>query len=80
MDTGLEDRIREVVASTFNLDPEDVGADASAQTLKAWSSLAQLRLLTNIQETFGVRLSMDDMMSMTSVRAIEQVLLSKGVA
>lgn len=79
MDNGLEVRIREVIADTFNLDLEDVRPDASAQTLRAWTSLAQLRLLANIQETFGVHLSMDDMLNMTSVQAIEQVLTMKGV-
>lgn len=79
MDNGLEVRIREVIADTFNLDLEDVRPDASAQTLRAWTSLAQLRLLANIQETFGVHLSMDDMLNMTSVQAIEQVLATKGV-
>ncbi|HEX8036247.1 MAG TPA: acyl carrier protein [Ktedonobacterales bacterium] len=79
MDNALEERIREIIASTFNLDPEDVGSDASAQTLRAWTSLAQLRLLANIQETFGIHLSMDDMLNMTSVQAIEHVLAAKGV-
>lgn len=79
MDNGLEVRIREVIADTFNLDLEDVRPDASAQTLRAWTSLAQLRLLANIQETFGVHLSMDDMLNMTSVQAIEHVLATKGV-
>lgn len=80
MDDILEERIREVVARTFGVDEQDVDAATTSQTLGAWTSLAHLRLLTNLQEAFGVRFTMAEMTNMTSVRAIEQTLSAKGVS
>jgi acyl carrier protein len=76
---ALEEQICGIVASTFGLSPQQVGADASTQTLAAWTSLGHLRLMANIQQEFGLRLSMDDMIEMTSIEAIERVLSANGI-
>ena len=77
--TAVAERVREVVASTFGIDVTEVAPDASNQTLSSWSSLAHLRLVANLEHTFGVRFSMNELTSMYSVAAIEQVLASRGV-
>lgn len=79
MNEQLDERVREVVAETFDLDPREISLDASAQTLAAWTSLAHLRLMANIEQAFGLRLTMDEMTTMTSVRTIENVLSARGV-
>lgn len=79
MNEQLDERVREIVVETFDLDPGEIGPDASAQTLAAWTSLAHLRLMTNIEQAFGLRLTMDEMTTMTSVRAIESVLSVRDV-
>lgn len=79
MNVALGDRVREVVANTFGLDPAAVDLTASNQTLAAWSSLAHLRLVANLEQAFGVRFSMAELTAMTSVQAIEQTLAGKGV-
>ena len=76
---ALREHVQEIVATTFGLAPDQVGADASTQTLRAWTSLAHLRLMASIQQTFGLRLAMDDMIAMTSVEAIERVLTANGI-
>lgn len=77
--SALQERICDIVANTFGLSPMDVDADASTLTLPAWTSLAHLRLMANVQQEFGLRLSMDEMMAMTSVEGIEQALIANGV-
>lgn len=75
----LQERVREIVAETFHVDPLDVTEDTSAQNLAAWTSLAHLRLLTNLQNAFGVRFTTNEMVMLMSVRAIESALESRGV-
>jgi len=75
----LEERVREVVAETFDLDPGEISPDASAQTLAAWTSLAHLRLMTNVEQAFGLRLTMDEMTAMTNIPAIVQVLAVRDI-
>ncbi len=79
MTEQLEERVREVVAETFDLAPDDIGPEASAQTLAAWTSLAHLRLMTNVEQAFGLRLTMDEMTAMTNIPAIVQVLAVRDV-
>ncbi len=79
MNEQLDERVREVVAETFDLDPREIGPDASAQTLAAWTSLAHLRLMANIEQAFGLRLTMDEMTTMTNIPAIVQVLAVRDV-
>jgi acyl carrier protein len=76
---ALQERVCGIVATTFGLAPDQVGADASTQTLKAWTSLAHLRLMASVQQAFGLRLAMDEMAEMTSIEAIERVLAAHGI-
>lgn len=75
----LRERVCEIVANTFAVDPVTVDESTSAQTLAAWTSLAHLRLLANIQDAFGVRFTMSEMGELDSIGAIARVLNAKGV-
>lgn len=79
MNEQRDDRVREVVAETFDLNRGEIDPDASAQTLAAWTSLAHLRLMANIEQAFGLRLTMDEMTTMTNIPAIVQVLAVRDV-
>ena len=79
MNEEIEERVSEVVADTFNLDPGEIGSGTSAWELGAWTSLAHLRLVSNLEQVFGVHFTMEEMTSMMSVAAIAHVLASRGV-
>ncbi len=76
---ALQEQVCGIVAQTLGLAPDQVGPDASTQTLRAWTSLAHLRLMASIQQAFGLRLAMDEMMAMTSIEEIERVLTAHGI-
>jgi acyl carrier protein len=80
MSEFLHERVCEVVAQTLGVDPADLTADSSTQTVAAWSSLAHLRLLSSLEQAFGVRFTMAEMTSMSSIAAIEHVLTDHGIA
>jgi acyl carrier protein len=79
MNDILTERVQDIIASTFGLDPSQVPPEASARTLPAWSSLAHLRLLSAIEQEFGIGLTMNEMISMDSISAIKRVLAGKGI-
>ncbi len=80
MDDVISDQVREIVATTFGIGPEQVSDETSAQTLATWTSLAHLRLVANLEHAFGIRFTMDEMTSMTSVQMIESILAARGVS
>jgi acyl carrier protein len=79
MNEILHERVREVVATTFDEDPQQISAEASNQTVASWTSLGHLRLMANLEQAFGVRFTMEEMTAMSSVQAIEDVLAARGV-
>ena len=79
MNDLLHERVCDVVAQTFGVDPAGITPESSSQTVAAWSSLAHLRLLASLEQAFGVRFTMAEMTSMNSVAAIERVLEAHGV-
>jgi acyl carrier protein len=51
----------------------------SPREVPRWDSLQHIALVSALERTFGVTLSMDEMMEMRSVGAIEAVLRRHGV-
>jgi acyl carrier protein len=51
----------------------------SPREVPRWDSLQHIALVTAIERAFGIALSMDEMMEMRSVAAIEAVLRRHGV-
>ncbi len=61
-----EEKLIEVIADTFDIDEEDVNPGLDNQTLANWDSLNHLRLVTALEQAFGVSLSMEEINSMHS--------------
>jgi acyl carrier protein len=62
------------MATTFGCDEADLSIDTDQENFSRWSSLYHMTLMVAIEERFGVHLSMDDMLTMTSTRRILEVL------
>lgn len=76
----LEPTLRRVVAEVFRISEEDVNDEVSPDTLDDWDSLSHLRLVTAIEEAFAVKLENDEIMDMTTVGAIRELLERKAAA
>ena len=69
-DVAIVDQVRELIASTLDLDEHEVTDDISPATCSQWSSLYHLTLLLALEERFGISFSMDEMPEMTSLPRI----------
>ncbi|MBV9544967.1 MAG: acyl carrier protein [Chloroflexi bacterium] len=78
-DAELRDRVRELLATTFVMDPSELPDDVSQQTCARWTSLYHMMLLMVLEEQFGVTFEMEEMTSMTSLPRIIAVLKEHGV-
>lgn len=56
-----------------------VTAATSPEEVERWDSLQHIALVQMLEVTFGIRLSMDEMMEIRSVGDIERVLHRHGV-
>lgn len=68
------ERIRMIVSDVLEIDPERVHEGSRQVDLAEWDSLAQLRLVTALEQEFGVRPTMREIAELTSIPAIARYL------
>ena len=61
-----EEKLKELLCDTFGLDEEDISQDMSNDTVASWDSLNHLRLVSALEQEFDIRLTMEEINSMTS--------------
>jgi acyl carrier protein len=72
----VSDRLIETFAAVLGLPEARLGEDSSPE----WDSLATVNLTLGLEYEFGVKLTTQEIMSMTSVALARSVLKHKGVA
>jgi acyl carrier protein len=62
------------------LDDEDlvIGPDTSQNNLKAWDSLAHIRLVSGIESEFDIQFSLAEIEQITSVRQFVQLVQERS--
>lgn len=68
----------DVVARTFGLARREVNDQTSNQNTEAWDSLGHMTMVTELETAFEVSFSAEEVLGMTSVGAIKQVLAGRG--
>lgn len=72
------DRVKEVMGSTFNLDPAAVPDDASIMETPGWDSVGHAQLMLALEETFDVTLDADAILELQSLDEIVQFLETRS--
>jgi acyl carrier protein len=65
-----EQRLREVVVQTLRIPEARYRPDLQLGDLDEWDSVAHLELVAAIEQAFGVQLSADEMVELTSLEKI----------
>jgi deazaflavin-dependent oxidoreductase (nitroreductase family) len=76
---GGEMRLVDVLARVFEEPADHFTDDSSQDTVINWTSLGHVALLTELERSYGVRFSNDEMTTMHCVGDIRSVLTHKGV-
>ena len=74
----MDQRIAEAFSAVFQLSPEQVTDALSPQDVAGWDSLGHMRLVTQLQELFGVEFEVDEVMRMENVAEIKKVLAARA--
>lgn len=54
----IEVRLREILSDVLDLDPEQISDNFSRDDESGWDSMAHLRLITAIEQAFGLKFTM----------------------
>lgn len=75
----MADQLMEVFAEEFAVPASELSDESSPDSVEQWDSLAAMRLVAAIEETFDVRLTTGEIMKMRTIGIARGVLRSKGV-
>ena len=75
----MNENLVSVLTEVFNLEPEQVVPELSKDDVGNWDSLKQMDLVVSIERKFGITLEITDIIKMTSVANILEVLQDKRV-
>ena len=75
----MNQRLAEVLAEVFGLRVTDIHPALEKSEVGNWDSLKQMDLVTSLEREYGVALDIPDILRMTSVGAIMDVLKDLGV-
>ncbi len=75
----MRERIKQVMAETFNLQAADIPDDAEIGDMEGWDSLGHVELVAALEAEFGVRIPTQAVIDLQTLPAIEAYLGSAGV-
>lgn len=73
----LSEALVGVFVQVFDLRKEDVHPAMTPDDVAQWDSLAHVRLVSAIEQTFHCQLDIDDVMALTSFGAILEVVVKR---
>ena len=76
---SAEKSLREIVAKVLLLQESQVSDDISRKDSEAWDSLAHLMLINEIEATFEVSFSDDDIVEINTLGDLKQKLRELGL-
>jgi len=73
------EQLKKIIVDLFRVREEEITDDLSMENTENWDSLKHMELVVAIEGTFGVQLTVDEIVSMVNMNKIKQILSSKGV-
>ncbi|STX39948.1 acyl carrier protein [Legionella feeleii] len=75
----MDQRLAAILANVFGLRKDEIIIDLSKENIGSWDSLKQMDLVVTLEREFNISLEIPDIVQMTSIRSIVDVLSNKGV-
>lgn len=74
----MNEKLVKIVAKTFDLKESDIKPKSSMSTIEKWDSLGHLELISALEEEFKISIEPDEILQITSVSDIEEILKKKS--
>lgn len=76
----MPDKLIEVFAECLDVAEESLDDESSPETVEAWDSMASMRLVVDIEDTFKVEFTTAEVVGMQTIGIVRQVLREKGAS
>ena len=75
----MTEPLEEVIGSVLAVSPESLSDESSIENTDGWDSLRQLSILLALESAYGISITTDEALDMTSISAIKALLAKHGV-
>jgi len=72
-----ERRIKQVMAEVLEVDPASIREGFQREEASSWDSMAHLRLVSALEETFGIRFTMREVGEMERFETIRRLVMER---
>jgi len=73
----VEDKLKLVLCKVFEMDEDEIRSDLGPEHVALWDSLHHLKMVTEIEGVYRIKLSMREIRTMTTFGRIQDVLDSR---
>jgi acyl carrier protein len=70
----VNDKLTEIVAELFELEPATVNDALTPEDVELWDSMNHLRLISAVEEEFQIKLSMKEIESIRSLATLKALI------
>lgn len=76
----MDKKLQCLLADVFGVRESEITPDTAKGDVESWDSLKQMDLVMSLERAYDLTLDIQDIVAMTTVASIAQVLRDKGVA
>jgi acyl carrier protein len=76
----MSDRLIDLFASVLSVESTALREDSSPENTSAWDSVTNMMLVASIEEEFGIELTSDEIVEMTTIGSARAILQKRLVA
>lgn len=70
---------KEIISKNLELNQEEVTMELSPQNNSEWTSLKQVRLITALENEYGIKFTFKEMKQLKNIASFVAVLKEKGI-
>lgn len=74
----MEQELKQIMSNVFEIEEDEITDGSSINNIEKWDSLKHINLIIAIEEHFGISITEDEMIEMTSFVDIKRILRDKG--
>lgn len=72
-------KLKQILSKVFQIDENQINDETSPDNTETWDSFNGLMLVSEVEEGFNIKITMDEATSVTCVKDIKEVLKRHGV-
>ncbi|MFC1809127.1 acyl carrier protein [Candidatus Omnitrophota bacterium] len=74
----MNEKLHEIISDIFELEADTIKDTLTANDIELWDSMNHLRLITAIEEEFGIKFTMAEIQSIDSIKILIDLCAKKS--